>query len=578
MASDFFNPDMELFVDRRVDWKRYFHYRNPDAADVAGEVETYKMILRTLGEICRDIEAGSKEHWHEEVELRGGKVVVPPHIAEGYRKLAESGLVCLTLDPKYGGQGLPVLLNSAYLEMVARADASLMTIVGLQGGVSHDIQKYGTDEIRERYLPRFAAGELQGAMDLTEPQAGSDLGAIRTRATLEGDRWIVEGEKIFITNGGAPIHLVLARDAETFNQSKGTTNGLSLILCPVTLPDGRQNRVRVLRTEKKLGIHGSPTCVVEFDRAEGFLLGTRGQGFRAMLDLMNGARLGVAAQGIGIAEAAYQQARGYAADRVQFGAPILHQPPVKAMLAIMLASIQAARALLYRTCAMMDLAEAMRLYLQTERGTKDPENASLREEVERNMQLTRFLTPLCKYFGTEISNQVTRAGIQIHGGIGYMSESPAGHYHSDSIITTIYEGTSEIQASFALKEMAKGALFATLDGIEQEMVPLRAARPELVDVICDGVKTIRDAVPSLMGDPQYALLNAKRICQMVIDVVVSAELLCQADAAEGRLALAQSFIHRHIPAVQLNAGRIRSGDATRIARYDKILGLSAERS
>jgi alkylation response protein AidB-like acyl-CoA dehydrogenase len=573
MASDFFNPDMELFVDHRVDWKRYFRYRNPDAVDVAGEVETYKMILRTLGEICQDIEAGSKEHWHEEVELRGGKVVVPPHIAEGYRKLAESGLVCLTLDPKYGGQGLPVLLNSAYLEMVARADASLMTIVGLQAGVSHDIQKYGTDEIRERYLPRFAAGELQGAMDLTEPQAGSDLGAIRTRATLEGDRWIVEGEKIFITNGGAPIHLVLARDAETFDQSKGTTNGLSLILCPVTLPDGRQNRVRVLRTEKKLGIHGSPTCVVEFDSAEGFLLGTRGHGFRAMLDLMNGARLGVAAQGIGIAEAAYQQARGYAADRVQFGAPILHQPPVKAMLAIMLASIQAARALLYRTCAMMDLTEAMRLYLETERGAKDPENASLREEVERNTQLTRFLTPLCKYFGTEISNQVTRAGIQIHGGIGYMSETPAGHYHSDSIITTIYEGTSEIQASFALKEMSKGALFAILDQLRAELEGLKGSYPDLVAQVAQGIEWINQSLPALMGDPRYALLHAKRLCDMVIDVVVSVEFLQQASLSAEENQLAKVYIERQMLVVEMNAKRISSGDATLLQNIDKILGI-----
>jgi Acyl-CoA dehydrogenase, C-terminal domain len=171
---------------------------------------------------------------------------------------------------------------------------------------------------------------------------------------------------------------------------------------------------------------------------------------------------------------------------------------------------------------------------------------------------------------------VTRHGIQVHGGIGYMAETPAGHYHSDSIITTIYEGTSEIQASFALKEMAKGALFATLESIESELDGLRAHRPELVELVCDGVKTIRDAVPMLMGDPQYALLNAKRVCEMVIDVVVSAELLCQADVTEGRLELAQSFVHRHIPAVQLNAGRISSGDASRIARYDKILGLSPD--
>src|SRR5262245_47235974 len=219
--------------------------------------------------------------------------------------------------------------------MVARADPSLMTIAGLQAGVAQDIQKYGSEDVRKRYLPRFATGELQGCMDLTEPQAGSDLGGITTRTTEENGRCFLTGEKIFITNGGAGVHLVLAREAATYEQSKGTTNGLSLLLCPTVLPDGTANAVRVARVEKKMGIHGSPTCVIEFDHAEAFRLGTPGNGFRAMLDLMNNARLGVAAQAIGIAEAAYRAARDYAAQRVQFGAPIIEQPLVKSMLTLM---------------------------------------------------------------------------------------------------------------------------------------------------------------------------------------------------------------------------------------------------
>jgi alkylation response protein AidB-like acyl-CoA dehydrogenase len=574
MAKEFFDRDMQLFIDHRFDWPRYFTLRRGDGVQVADEVATFKEVLRTTGEICQSIAEGARGHWHEEVKLVDGEVVVPPHIAAGYEKLRGAGLLCLTMDPAYGGYGLPALVNTAYLEMVARADSSLMTIIGLQAGVALDIEKYGSDDLKRRYLPRFVSGELQGSMDLTEPQAGSDLGGIVTRVTREGDRYFIDGEKIYITNGGAQVHLVLARDAETFEQSKGTTNGLNLMLCPRVLPDGRPNGLRVARLESKLGIHGSPTCVIEFERAEAFLLATRGQGFRAMLDLMNNARLGVAAQAIGIAEAAYQAAHEYATQRVQFGAAIIQQPLVKSMLTLMRINIEAARALLNRTSALIDMTEAIRTHLESDRGKSDPEAVKLQEELERNTQLIRFFTPLCKYYATEISNHVTRQGIQVHGGIGYMAETPAGHYHSDSIITTIYEGTSEIQASFALKEMAKGALFATLESIEAELDGLRAHRPELVDLVCTGVRTIRDAVPMLMGDPQYALLNAKRVCQMVIDVVVSAELLCQADAGGGRLELAQSFIHRHIPAVQLNAGRISSGDASRIARYDKILGLT----
>jgi alkylation response protein AidB-like acyl-CoA dehydrogenase len=573
VTKDFFHPDMELFLDRRVDWPRYFRLSRRQTTGIAEEIETFKTILRTAGKVCEDVEAGAHGHWHEEVRLEQGRVVVPPHVAAGHEKLRSAGLVCLTLDREYGGQNLPILLNGFHLEMVARADASLMTIIGLQAGVAHDIQQFGSEEVKRRYLPQFAAGALQGAMDLTEPQAGSDLGEIRTRVTDQDGRYFVDGEKIFITNGGAPVHLVLARDAATFDQTKGTTNGLSLILCPVTLPDGTPNRVRVARVETKLGIHGSPTCVMEFEHAEGFLLGTAGAGFRAMLELMNNARLGVAAQGIGIAEAAYQQARAHATERVQFGAPIVQQPLVKSMLAQMAINIAAARALLYRTCAMMDETEALRLYLRSDGSAADPERARLVEEMEHDVQLVRFFTPLCKYYATEISNHVTRQAIQVHGGIGYMAESPVGHYHSDSIITTIYEGTSEIQASFALKEMSKGALFTTLDRTRGELERLRASYPELVALVCHGIEWIQESVPALMGDPQYALLNAKRLCEMVIDVVVAAELLLQSDASEQRRELATAFVHRHMLAVELNARRISDGDATRVRNYDRILGL-----
>src|SRR2546427_10212248 len=291
--KDFFHRDLQLFIDHRFDWERYFRLRG-SSTEVAEEVETYRTILRTAGQVCEDIEAGARDHWHEEVRLAGAQVVVPPHIAAGYEKLRAAGLLCLTIGPEYGGYGLPTLVNCAYIEMLSRADPSLMTIVGLQAGVAQDIEKYGSDELRRRYLARFVSGELQGCMDLTEPQAGSDLGGILTRVTAENGRYFVDGGKIFITNGGAQVHLVLARDAASFEQSRGTTNGLSLVLCPVTLPDGRANGVRVARIERKMGIHGSPTCVVGFDHAEVFLLGQRAGGFPARLDLMHNTRLGVA--------------------------------------------------------------------------------------------------------------------------------------------------------------------------------------------------------------------------------------------------------------------------------------------
>jgi hypothetical protein len=574
MATDFFNDDMRLFIDHRVDWKQYFHLKRGDDVDVAAEVETFKTILQTTGEICAEIGADARDHWLEEVALEKGLVVRPPHIDRGYEKLKKAGLICLTLDTKYGGYALPAIVNCAYLEMVSRADTSLMTIIGLQAGVALDIEKYGSDEIKARYLPDFVAGEHQGSMDLTEPQAGSDLGGIVTKVVKDGDRYFVDGEKIFITNGGSGIHLVLARDAATADQSKGTTNGLNLMLVPRVLPDGKPNGVKTTRVEKKMGIHGSPTCVIEFEHAEGWLLGKPGQGFKAMLDLMNNARLGVAAQALGVAQAAYDEARSHAETRTQFGQPIIQQPLVKSMLTLMAINIQAARALVNHTSAIIDQADALRTYLESERCKGDPDRAKLQQELEQRLSLIRFYTPLTKYFATEISNHVTRAGIQVHGGIGYMAESPAGHYHSDSIITTIYEGTSEIQASFALKEMAKGALFAALEESKNELESLRGKFPDLVQQVTDGMRYITEASAALMGDPQYALLNAKRVSEMVIDVVTSAELLLQAQYDDVKVDVAGSFIRRHIPSVEVNARRIRGGDATRIKRYDRILGIA----
>lgn len=573
MNRQFFHDDIRLFLERRVDWERYLRLQRSGPANVPEELDTYRSILESLGQICEDIEADSRDHWHDEVRLEDGEVIVPDHIASGYQKLRDAGLVCIMIAPEYGGYGLPTLLNVAYLEMLSRADTSLMTTLGLQAGAANDIQKYGSEELKKQYLPRFTSGEVQGCMDLTEPGAGSDLGGITTRVSEEGGRFFIDGGKIYITNGGAEIHLVLARDGDTYDQSKGTTSGLNLMLCPRTLPDGTKNTVSVSRVETKMGLHGSPTCAVEFDHAEAFLLGERGNGFRAMLDLMNAARIGVSAQGIGIAEAAYRQARAHARDRVQFGAPIIEQPLVKSMLTMMALEIQAARALLYHTAALIDHTEAIGTYLASDRDEPDFDRTALQAELERNQQLVRFFTPLCKYYATEVANQVTRSAIQVHGGIGYMSESIVGHHHSDSIITTIYEGTSEIQASFALREMAKGALFTALEQLRSDLDSLPAEFAESVGQLRGGIDTLSDSLPSLMEDVNYALLNAKRVSDMVISVVVGGELLFQAAEEPPRFELAAAYINRTMLELEMHAKRIQSGDASRLERYDKILSV-----
>jgi hypothetical protein len=572
-VGDYFNSDMVLFLDHRVDWPRLTRLRKGPDADPDDEIAVGKMLLQTADQICGELEEGAASGWHDEARLEGGTVVKPPHVTDGYERLRSAGLLSISVDPAYGGAGVPNLLSTMYLEMLARVDPSLMTVVGLQQGVAADIERYGSEELKREYLPRFVSGELQGAMDLTEPNAGSDLGAIRTKATESGDRYRIDGQKIFITNGGAEVHLVLARDAATFDDSLGTTRGLNLLLCPTVTRDGRPNGIGVSKLETKLGLHGSPTCVVDFEQAEAYLLGKRGEGFRAMLDLMNGARLGVAAQAVGVAEAAYHAARAYAAERVQFGAPIITQPLVKGMLTAMAVNVQSARALLYRTCALVDVTQALRASLDRgDAGTEDA--AALEEEYEDKVRLVRFFTPLVKYFATEVSNDVSRNGIQVHGGLGYMAESRAGQYHCDSIITTIYEGTSEIQASFALKEIGKGALFTAFDGLREELTAVTdEPRAPLASRLMEGIEWIERSLPALTDDPRYALLNAKRLCQMVIDVICGAELLAQGGIHRDKLALAETFVNRHSLNLEAHARRISSGDASRLARYDRILGL-----
>lgn len=574
MSEAFFHEDMRWFMQNRVDWPGLLRLQGRAPESAAEEKGTYVAILETADQVCRSLAEQSRQHWHEEAELVDGEVKVPPHIAQGYEQLRQAGLLCLPISPTYGGYGLPFLINTFYLEMLARANSSLMTIVGLQTGVAGDIERYGSEEIKQRYLPKLTSGEWQGSMDLTEPNAGSDLGSIVTRVTEEQGRFYVDGEKIFITNGGSQVHLVLARDAATFQKTRGTTTGLSLVLVPAFLPDGTRNRMRVTKVERKMGLHGSPTCAVEFDHAEGFILGRPGQGFRAMLDLMNSARLGVAAQALGVGEAAFQEALAYAKQRIQFDAPIIQQPLVKSMLTQMSINLQAARALLYRTAALVDRLEAIRNFLAQAPSESQEE---LRQELGLLRQIVQLLTPLCKYYATEISNDVTRKAVQVHGGIGYMASSPVAQFHCDSIITTIYEGTSEIQASFALKEMSRGSLFTLFDQIVSEVQTLRGAYPEESQRIEELVeKWIRGSLPSLLADPRYALLNAKRLAEMVIDVVAAVELLHQANRSEGKRLAARSFLDRRSLAIEMGARRIQSGDVRRLSRYDKILGIDLD--
>ncbi len=556
-----------------VDWEAYYRHRKGDDVDVEAERAALIGVLETCAEICQGIEPEAREHWNQPAELVDGDVVHPPHISAAYERLREAGLIGLSIKEKYGGFELPNLVGNIVLQMVSRADAGLMTILGLQGGVAEDIQKYASEELCQQYLPRFVSGEVQGAMDLTEPQAGSDLGGILTRASEEDGRFFLDGEKIFITNGGAEVHLVLARDDHTFDKSKGTTKGLSLFLCPRTLPDGKRNAVSIERLEHKMGIHGSPTAVVRFEHAEAFLIAEKGEGFKAMLDLMNNARLGVAAQGVGIAEAALDLAIRYSKERKQFGIPIGEQPLMKNMLARMVLHLEGSRALVYRCAVLIDRNRSYEVYMEREPDLSDAERSEIESRMERNQVRIRLLTPLAKYLATETCDQITRSAIQVHGGIGFMAESEVGKLHLDGIITTIYEGTSEIQVSFALKEIGKGALEIVFDQLRKELGALNADLVPYADKVRVGIQRITEASAALLQDFSYALLSSKPVADMVVDVIVATELLKQAQVDPQRVDLAASWVNRKMLDLEMHAARVGSGGVDRIARCERIVSL-----
>ncbi len=576
--SDYMNDVVRLYLHELVDWESYYRWRRGPDADLDADRNALVDVLETASQICEEMEEAMREGWSEASTLDGDRVVYPPHIAKAYDKLKEAGLISYGVKEAYGGFELPCLVANIVMQMIARADAGLMVMIGLQAGVAEDIQQYASEELKQEFLPRFASGDVMGAMDLTEPQAGSDLGGITTRATERDGRYFINGDKIFISNGGCEVHLVLARDDDSFDASKGTTRGLSLYIVPRTTRDGQSNNVEVTRLEEKLGIHASPTAAITFHDSEGYRIGTKGEGFKAMLSLMNNARLGVAAQGIGIGEAALAVANRYANERHQFGAPIAQQPLMKDKLARMTLALEGGRALLYRACALVDRNRALELaFARVDEGShefSEPELTEMREEWERNNTCTRLLTPLAKYMATEAADDISRDAIQIHGGLGFMAETEVGKLHSDAIITTIYEGTSEIQVSFALKEIGKGALSVVFESLEAELKSF--SDPELktyADKVLAGMNSILDASSALLADFNYALMSAQSLAEVVSSVIVGAELLGQAKANRNRFDLAASWINRQMVDLESRCQRIKEGSIERLDRCDKIIAL-----
>lgn len=538
-------------------------YAPQDAEDA---IDNYRRILTIVGEIAAErvapraeqIDQEGNTHNHED-----GTVTLHPLVAQNLKDLARADMMGFTLPRKYGGLNCPNLIYTMANEIVSRADASLMNLFGLQG-IAETINAFADDQIKDEYLPRFARGEVTGAMVLTEPDAGSDLQAVSLRAFQDEDgQWRLNGVKRFITNGCGEILLTLARSEPDIKDGRG----LSLFL------NERSSRIRVRHLEEKLGIHGSPTCELVFDDAPGKLIGERQLGLiRYVFSLMNGARVGIAAQSLGIGEAAYRVARRYAYTRKQFGVSIEKLPAVAELVTDMRVHLEAARTLTYETSRVCDIEYNNLRVLEGNLAT-DPADIKRRKDLARTLKrLNGMLTPMSKYYSSEMCLKVASDAIQVLGGSGYMKDYPVERHLRDARITTIYEGTSQLQIVAAVRGVCAGAFEKYVEGFEQ----IKYEDPVLAGLACklaDARGLISKAIAyTKERGATYMDLYGRKLVDSAIAVIVGHLFLGQATKSDHKKAVAKRFISTRLPAIQRDVDLICSGDCSVMEEYDTLAG------
>lgn len=497
--------------------KGKYDYAPVDAEDT---LDSYHLTMEIVGEICGDIIAPNAEDVdHDGPHLEDGRVTYAAGTQQNHEALVQAGLYGMSLPRAFGGLNFSMVPYVMSAELVSRADAGFGNIWGLQD-CAETIHEFASKEIQEEFLPRINSGDTC-SMDLTEPDAGSDLQAVQLKATWseEKQRWMLNGVKRFITNGDAEIKLVLARSEEGTNDARG----LSYFVY-----DKKDGGVRVRRIENKLGIKGSPTCELVFTNAPSKLVGDRKMGLiKYVMSLMNGARLGVGAQSVGLCEAAYREALKYAHERAQFGKPIIQFPAVYQMLTGMKARLQAGRSLLYETCRFVDVYKAYNLIAEDRKLDADERN-----ESKKYQKLADIYTPLQKLFLSEYSNQLTYESLQIHGGSGFMKDYPIERMYRDARITTIYEGTSQLQVVAAIRGVTTGAYAAQMKEYEAQLIkPEYAAKKAiLAGMVAEYEKAVEKVVA--VGDVEYIDFQARRLVEMAGHIIMSYLLFLDAQRSD----------------------------------------------
>ena len=552
-----------LDLDRLIELKED-EFKNRDKFphaphDVEDTKENYFKVLEIIGEICGEQLAPRAAEIDEEgVKLIDGEV----HLAKGTKEVldmfARADLMGFCLPREYGGLNFPATMLSVAAEIVARADGSFLNF-GLQQDIAETLNKFGSEEQKEEYLPRLASGESGSSMILTEPDAGSDLQAVALRATQdENGQWHLNGVKRFITNGNGRLGLVLARSEESARGARG----LSFFLYE------RDEHMIIRRIENKLGIHGSPTCELQFNNAPALLVGERQRGLtKYTMWLMNSARLGIAGQALGIAEAAYREADLYASKRIQFDAPVRTLPPVFEMLTEMKIAIEAGRSLLYETARFVDLKEGMEHFTE-----KYPERkGEVLADKKKYTKLANFFTPVVKAYNTEMANKVAYDALQIHGGTGYMQEFNVERHYRDARITNIYEGTTQLQIVAAIGGVTSGTASMIMDEYD-------AAEHTYGQDLLAEVRKAREFFDETLKftaekkDQTFTTYHSRRLVEMATDIILAYLLLRDGEHHDRKKKLASTFIKKMVPRVEMNMKFIISEDSELLKNYEEIIG------
>lgn len=528
-------------------------------ADATGD--TVSAILTEAGKLADEVIAPLQRPGDlQGAVLENGVVRTSPGYAEGYKAMAEGGWIGISGDPEHGGMGLPFTLTASVNDMIAGACLAIGLNPLLSQGQIEALEAHASDALKDLYLPKLTSGEWCGTMNLTEPQAGSDVGALSTKAVDNGDgTFAITGQKIYISWGDHDMaenicHLVLAR----LPDGAPGTKGISLFMVPKYIPDengnpGKANDLRVVSLEHKMGLHGSPTCVMSYEGATGWIVGEEHAGMAAMFTMMNNARLNVGVQGVGVAEGAYQHALAYALDRKQGKTPvengtgsIVDFADVRRMLVQMRAETYAARAIALACSTAIDMAGAT--------GDKSWKARAA------------FLTPIAKSYGTDTGIKVAELGVQVHGGMGYVEETGAAQYYRDVRVTSIYEGTNGIQAMdlVARKMMDGGDMaFRLLDEIEATAEGARETLGDLAKPVWDAAETLREATEWLVEQDLQDRFAGAVPYQSAFARVLGAHYHLKSAIVEGgkgaRTALAAFYIQRLLPDHASSLDQARAG-------------------